>query len=1054
MATTNNITVTGSSLTTSGTTPVVTAQSQQPNIATGLAQPVIQTTGFDESINVQITGLGGGAAPDTSTNVGLNGETVVYTLFFNYPRLSILQKATTADAIQSFRVGKTLKHDATTQEQLQKYLGVTILPDTARHTDVPAKEVKKQLAHTFLKSDKVELTLNKAVEDPVLKSDQTKISVNKVLKHDATTSEQFARTVAYNRIFTDTVDATDDFFGEANIDDDQTARVNKVVVDSATSTDVKTAAISKVVEPDTASTQDQKTLLVNKGIAINAIHADQASLANTKILADTSTTLDTARKNTGKTLAHNFTRTEEVRNRVQKGAVDTAVSTEQKRVEVSKVLRDTVTKQDTVTTVWSVIRDFTENKNTQDLARFAIRPVKFDQSTATDTPYITVNKAFVETKIASDTVSTQVDYNRSFFDVIDATDDFFGNANVDDDQVARVGKVVAEYATTYDPIQFSAAKIFQDTAQVQDTPDITTTKVFLDTFAKSDQVRLASEKALLEAKFISDVNNKRLGKNFVEIVASTEVVGKLINKVPNRYPADGDFALADDGMTYIYVAKNILDSNAATDTKYLELSKIFSESNTILDTSAITTTKAVREIVVKSDVNYIDISKPVIDTVLQIDITSVELTKPFYETVVKSDYQTANIGKIVEDTVTMSDLIIVSSLLRKTLEDSVDATDDFFGTANLDDDQVARVGKYVTDYANTVEALEFSSVKSVIDITSLQNPIAIQTTKPFTDSFVKSDVNYIEISKVSLENVSTTDNAYRDISKVAVDAAISTDSRTIVLDKTAADITVVLDTAPVFIIGNNLTDTATTIDNKTLVIGKGVTESSVSTDTLSFSAAKEVLDNILIDNPVSLQPTKVFSELNTATDSNFFNTNKITEDIASNLETISKDTAKPFTDTATNTDSTPKTISVPKYDTTNVAEVIQLVSSFNRDFTDFVDATDDFFGNANVDDDQIARIGKNPVNYATTVDVKQVAIAAVKADIATSMDTPYKRTGKSATTDTAIASDVFAFQKITNRALTEVRNVSDTVYINWQDYCEPDILDVRYVGQEQFFSYN
>ena len=1054
MATTNNITVTGSGPTTSATTPVVTAQSQQPNINTGLTQPVIQTTGFDSEINVQVTGLGGGAAPDTSTDVGLNGEAAVYTLFFNSPRLGILkQKATLADAIQSFGIGKNLNHTATTQEQLQKYLGVTAIPDTARHTDVPTKEFSKQLAHTFIKSDRISLQVDKGIVDPVAKSDQTRISTSKVLRHTTTTSEQFARIVNYNRIFTDTVDATDDFLGEANVDDDQVARVGKVLVDPATSIDVKIAAVS-ITKLDTTATQDQKLISVNKGFTHNVIRTDQVRLASAKVALDTSTTTDAASKNTSKTFLDSFTRTEEVRNRVQKGAVDTAGLSEQRQLRVSKVLLDTVSKQDTVTTTWSVVRNFTDQSTATDLAKFATQIVKSDQAAAADTKYITVNKSLTETKIASDTVSTQVDYNRSFFDVVDATDDFFGAANVDDDQIARVGKVVAEYATTFDPIQFSATKIFQDNAQAQDTPAITTTKVFLDTFAKSDQVRLTSEKVLLEAKFISDINNKRLGKNLVEIVASTEVVGKLINKVPNRYPADGDFALADDGMTYIYVAKNILDANVVQDTKYLELSKIFSESNTISDTSAITTTKAVREIVVKSDVNYIDISKPVIDSVLQIDATSVELIKPVAELIVNNDNQTLSVGKIVEDTVTMSDLIIVSSLLRKTLEDSVDATDDFFGTANLDDDQVARVGKYVTDYANTVEALEFSSVKSVIDITSLQNPIAIQTTKPFTDSFVKSDVNYIEISKVSLETVNSTDSAYRDISKIAVDAAISTDSRAIVVNKAAADIAVVSDTAPVFIIGNNLTDTATTIDNKTLVVSKGVTESSVSTDTISFSAATKLFDSTLVTDPVSLQPIKVFAELNTALDLNFFNANKNTEDIATSLDILSKDTTKPFTDTATSTDTAAKTISVPKYDTTSISETIQLVSSFNRDFTDFVDATDDFFGAANVDDDQIARIGKNPVDYATTADVKQVAIAAVRADIATSMDMPYKRTGKSATTDTAIASDVFAFQKTTNRALSDSTNASDSGYINWQDYCEPDILDPRYVGQEKFFSYN
>ena len=703
-----------------------------------------------------------------------------------------------------------------------------------------------------------------------------------------------------------------------------------------------------------------------------------------------------------------------------------------------------------------MIRNFTDQNNNTDLAKFAIKPVKFDQAIVPDIQYISVNKGLIETKIVSDLVVTQVDYNRIFTDFVDATDDFFGNANVDDDQVARVNKVVVEYIPTFDPIEFSATKILADTAQAQDTSDITSTKVFLDSFVKSDEVRIAAEKVLVDRTYIiSDIiSNKIVGKNFTETVEKTDVVGKLINKVPNRYPADGDFALADDGMTYIYVDKNILDSNLLVDTKYLQVSKSFLEANTASDTNTITTTKVARETVVKSDVSYVDISKSTTDTVIKSDATYLELTKPFFETVVQSDSQTISIGKVVNDIVTMSDLIIISSLLRKTLEDAVDATDDFFGQANVDDDQTARIGKYITDYGTTGETLVFSSVKSLIDTTQLQNPIAIETTKPFTDSFVKSDVNYIEIGKVSEETLLNTDSAYHDVSKVAEDVTTSADYKAISVDKNLIDIAAISDTTTVFSFGKTPTDTTTTTDNKTAEIGKSITEYSASSDTISFDAATKLFDSTLVDNPISLQPIKTLTELNTTTELSYFDTNKTAEDIFSSLDTLSKDTTKPFTDTSVNTDLATKNISVPKYETTNISETIQLVSSFNRDFTDFVDATDDFFGNANVDDDQIARVGKNPVDYATTADTKQFAIEAVRADIATSMDTPYKRTGKSATTDTAIASDVFAFQKITNRALTEVRNVSDTVYINWQDYCEPDILDPRYVGQEQFFSYN
>jgi hypothetical protein len=1046
MATTNNITVTGSSLTTSGAAPVVTAQSQQSNIASALTQPIIETNDFDSKINVQITGLGGGVAPDTSVLIGLNGEIVTYTLFFNYPRLSIVQKATTADAIQSFRVGKGQQDTANTQEQVQKYLRAGRL-DTVVRSDTILKSLSKQFAHTFIKSDVIVLRTGKGVADLVTKSDQTRITVAKVLNHVTTSTDQFARIVAYNRTFTDTVDATDDFLGAANIDDDQIARVGKVVVDSATSLDVKAVTVG-INKQETTNTQDQKIIVVRKNIVDTVPHTDQIKLSSAKVVLDTSNILDIASKNTGKIFADTFTRTEEVRNRIQKGVVDTGIISEQKQLSVSKVFADNISKQDIVTITWSAIRNFADQSNSADLAEFAIKPVKFDQANTLDTNYITVNKNLVDFETTSDLVSTQVSYNRTFTDVIDATDDFFGNANVDDDQTARVNKVAVDYATTNDPIQFSASKVFTDLAQAQDTPNITTTKVFFDTFAKSDQIRLTPEKVVLDVNNISDTSNKSTEKVSVEVVANTDLVDKLINKVAV------DSASANDNIKYIYIDKNVLDNSVVADTTYLQLDKSFLEFNIVSDTTLLNSNKAVREIVLKSDVSYADITKPVIDSVLKSDAASLELIKPVADAVVNTESQTISIGKAVADTVTMSDLIIISSLLRKVLEDSIDATDDFFGAANIDDDQVARVNKVLTDYALTIETLEFSSVKSIIDVAAIQNPAAIELTKPFTDSFVRSDVNYIQVLQVSQETLVNSDSSYRDVSKAIVDTAINSDSNVIVVGKDVVDTTTILDTEPVFIFDNNSTDSTLTTDTKIAVIGKNVIDYSANTDTISFSASTKVFDSVLIDNPISLQPTKIFTELNTTSELTYFDANKTIEDTAINLETISKDTAKPFTDIAINTDSAAKNISIPKYETTNISETVQLLANFNPSFTDTIDATDDFLGAANIDDDQIARVGKNTTDYATIADPKQLAIAVVKADIATSMDMPYKRTGKSATSETARATDVLTFFKFTNRPLIELGDVSDSGRINWQDYCDPDILDPRYVGQERIFSYN
>lgn len=789
MATTNNITVTGSSPTTSATIPSILAGSQQTNIVTSGTQSSIQTPDTSAEIAVQVTGLGGGAAPDTSTDLGLNGESAVYTLFFNSPRLGILkQTVTTADAVQSFKVNKGARDTGTTQEQLQKSVSA-VKRDTATSADAAAKNISKTTqTDTVSRVDQIYLKPNKGIADQATKSDQIKLSISKIFFEQKYTSDQFTRTVAYNRVFTDLVDATDDFLGLANIDDDQTARVGKNLFDYAyTSTiDIKSVSFGSN-KSDVTTAQDQKYLATNKIAQDQVIRSDLATLSLGKNLQDTSTTSELSTKRIGKINLDLASSSDQATKSILKINADISTAIDEKQVVVTKVFTDTFTKQDLVTTTWSAIRIFTDQTASIDLAKFSVQAQKQDQTTSADIYYINVGKSFLDQTTSLDLTTTQVNFIRLFTDVVDATDDFLGEANVDDDQVARIGKVLIDYPVTADNyIVFNAAKVLSDQTQTLDSPAFTTTKPFADSFQKSDQTSLT-------------------------------------------------------------------------------------------------------------------ITKPFIDQSISIDTAIISVSKPFTDLVFSSDLDTKTINKISVD------------LLQST--DAITAFN---------------INKNIIDYVNTLDVFSVSgSASRPSDVAQIQDPVALQTTKVIADQTATLDQQYAFINK-------TTE------------------------------------------------------------------------DTLAVK----------------------------------------------NADTVRSDFSKVSTDTTTSTDIPVIKPSIIKSDAVGISDsAIQLLANYIRNFSDIVDATDDFYGQANVDDDQTARVEKNVVEYAQTTDTKSFYFTSTKQDIATSTDNSYKRTGK-LVADIAQTSDVLTFQKTTDRSVTDLQNVSDSVYLNWQDYCERNIFEPTYVGQQQFLSYN
>jgi len=116
------------------------------------------------------------------------------------------------------------------------------------------------------------------------------------------------------------------------------------------------------------------------------------------------------------------------------------------------------------------------------------------------------------------------------------------------------------------------------------------------------------------------------------------------------------------------------------------------------------------------------------------------------------------------------------------------------------------------------------------------------------------------------------------------------------------------------------------------------------------------------------------------------------------------------------------------------------------EFSELVDATDDFYGAANIDDDQIAVFDKVLADYASS------------SEVVTTL-TDFNRS----VNESQILSEVFA--AVTNKALSDITNSSDTVTLlaalskletattsqtislTLQSYFSQDYVELGYTGE-------
>lgn len=419
-----------------------------------------------------------------------------------------------------------------------------------------------------------------------------------------------------------------------------------------------------------------------------------------------------------------------------KNIVETFARTEQVIINLQKIINESFTRVD--------------------VASFLFEGVYYDSTSSQDLVVFNPNKGLVEIQSTTDILTRVFTVSRSFTDIVDATDDVLGEANVDDDQVSLVNKAAIDWVAQVDSYVLSTFKVFNDLGALSDISYFDVVKAHNDIPLTVDLLYFEILTRLTDETDAADVAYYSFGKLQLDFSVATDVYS--LSQIKIVYDNN---VLTD---TNSKILQNVYNDIAnESDIVYQDFSKYLSHSFSNADVTYSLIDKGLVETQLTSEVLSFRLDYNLLDNISSPDILSAILSKPFSDTFNKQDLAYYLVGKRAFDSYNTSDLVYFDK--TKSVEDLVDATDDVFGEANIDDDQIAAVAKTLADYATTVE--DFSRV-----FTSYRD---------YADTVNESDIIYLKPGLSKLETTQTSDNQVYGIGTVynEVESIIDVDNKEI-----------------------------------------------------------------------------------------------------------------------------------------------------------------------------------------------------------------------------------------------------------------------------------
>lgn len=463
-------------------------------------------------------------------------------------------------------------------------------------------------------------TLIKVVLEQVSPSEQYTKVLSKVYNEQALLVETYRSVL--EKIFLDNLLATDDFYGLANTDDDQTAAFDKVlketlpvtdttnylvvfnrnIVDIPIVTEILASNVSKVPAADTFTSTESASKYINSFIEEDLYFAERYVREKFSIGGALPNDLDPY-----------FT--------IALSKIDSSVLSETYSKVVSKLLLETSSISETLYSTSS--KSFLETAATFDEPHLSIEPIILDPVSRVgqfpDIKFYTFNKGLLETANYTDTLS----FNNSitFIDNLLATDDFYGLANTDDDQTAAFDKVLKD---NLDGVVDSIVTL------------ITSLRTFTDSGVMSESHAYAVTKGLVEPTiYPADVASSVLVKApNAENIFATHIVEATISSSSGSW----DYFL-ENYVPITYMTGNIISSDLST----ALYNKSALEAVTSTEQYLHTYIKATIEQVALQEVPIIVLGSVIPETLAIQETKYISSGKVTTESVATIEYATANI---------------------------------------------------------------------------------------------------------------------------------------------------------------------------------------------------------------------------------------------------------------------------------------------------------------------------------------------------------------------------------------------------------------------------
>jgi len=555
-------------------------------------------------------------------------------------------------------------------------------------------------------------------------------------------------------------------------------------------------------------------------------------------------------------------------------------------------------------------------------------------------------------------------------DLIDATDDFYGLANIDDDQIASVQKILIDYLiglsdlsyrTINKSIEIAAItntldkklveKVLQDNFNIPDIFSrlVNYIRIFTETQNITDQAILASIKILNNTISSQDVKIINFQKVLTDyLTGTTDYTSKNINKILLDQSTNAE--TINKLLNKIYLDQTLL---AQQNTKLV--AKVFNDkSNYIIDTNSKIYSKNTLDQTTNSDFNIKLISKTTQDQPITSDILKSASIKIFNNSISSQDinYILTSLQKL-DNIQTISTFFTIVNFI-KIFSDQVDATDDFYGLANIDDDQIASFQKVIIDQITLLDQFirQVNFYRSLSDITSGITESSSKDINPnYRDQFNTSELNSKNISKITQDQTANSEQVKFTSTKILNDQLDATDDfyglANIDDDQIASFQKVLAD----YLTG--------TTEYTSKNINKILLDQSTNAEIINKLLNKIYLDQTLLAQQNTKLVEKVFNDkLNSLIDTNSKIYSKNTLDQTTSSDLNIKVVQQNLVDIARSLDNRLVSTSKSIVDQTQLQETINFLRVTTVYYFDQVDATDDFYGLANIDDDQLASVGK------------------------------------------------------------------------------------------------